>query len=128
MLLISTHATIVTKINKKCQFTFCSVYVSPFCFGSDIFLTSIQVVKEQPRTYSGKIVGHILRHTATKFAKLKPGEETAREALYKDELKEIFEDHHNSPLDEVPVPESPIEALQKNNLTQMPDDLDPIAT
>ena len=69
-----------------------------------------------------------MRHAATKFEKVKPGEETARESLYKDELKEIFEDYYNSPLDEVPVEESPIEALKKNNLTQMPANLDPIAT
>ena len=54
----------------------------------------LQLVKNQPKTYSGKIMKHILRHAATKFAKLKPGEETAQEALYKDELQEIFEDFH----------------------------------
>ena len=88
----------------------------------------LQFVKKQPRTFSGKIVKHILRHAATKFEKLKPGEETAREALYKDELKEIFEDYYNSPLDGVPVEESPIEALQKNHFAQTPTNLDPIAT
>ena len=35
---------------------------------------------------------HVLRHAATMFVKLKPGEETTHEALYKDELQEIFED------------------------------------
>ena len=88
----------------------------------------LQFVKKQPRTFSGKIVKHILRHAATKFEKVKTGEETAREALYKDELKEIFEDYYNSPLDEVPVEESPIEALQKNHFAQTPTNLDPIAT
>ena len=63
-----------------------------------------------------------MRHAANKFEKLKPGEETAREALYKDELKEIFEDYYNSPLDEVP------EALQKNHFAQTPANLNPIAT
>lgn len=69
-----------------------------------------------------------MRHAATKFEKVKPGEETPREALYKDELKEVFEDYYNNPLDEVPVEKSPVDTLHKNNLTQMPDNLDPIAT
>ena len=93
-----------------------------------IFFAYFQFVKEQPRTFSGKIVRHILRYAATKFEKVKPGEETPREALYKDELKEVFEDYHNNPLDEVPVEKSPVDTLHKNNLTQMPDNLDPIAT
>ena len=59
-----------------------------------ICLNYLQFVKNQPKTFSGKIIKHILRHAATKFAKLKPGEETAHEALYKDELQEIFEDFH----------------------------------
>ena len=92
------------------------------------FFAYLQFVKKQPRTFSGKTVRHILRHAATKFEKVKPGEETAREALYKDELKEVFEDYYNSPLDEVPVEESPVDALHKKNLMQMPDKLDPIAT
>ena len=72
-----------------------------------------------------------MRLAATKFEKVKPGEETPREALYKDELKEVFEDYYNSPLDEVPVEKSPVDTLPKNNLMQRPDNLDnvdPIAT
>ena len=69
-----------------------------------------------------------MRHAATKFEKVKPGEETPREALYKDELKEVFEDYYNNSLDEVPVEESPVDTLHKNNLMQMSDNLDPIAT
>ena len=59
-----------------------------------ICLIYLQFIKNQPKTYSGKIMKHILRHAATEFAKLKPGEETAQEALYKEELQEIFEDFH----------------------------------
>ena len=59
-----------------------------------ICLNYLQFVKNQPKTFSGKTIKHILRHAATKFAKLKPGEETAHEALYKDELQEVFEDFH----------------------------------
>ena len=57
-----------------------------------ICLNYLQFVKSQPKTFSGKIIKHVLRHAATMFVKLKPGEETTHEALYKDELQEIFED------------------------------------
>ena len=51
-------------------------------------------MKKQPKTFSGKIVKRVQRRAATKFQKLKPGEETARKALYKDELEKIFEDYN----------------------------------
>ena len=49
-------------------------------------------MKKQPKTFSGKIVKRVQRRAATKLRKLKPGEETARKALYKDEVEKIFED------------------------------------
>ena len=66
-----------------------------------ICLNDLQFVKNQPKTFSRKILKHILRHAATKFAKLKPGEETTHKALYKDELQEIFENFHELRIVEV---------------------------
>ena len=65
-------------------------------------------MKKQPKTFSGKIVKRVQRRAAAKFQKLKPGEETARTALNKDELEKIFEDYNS---DEELGDEAPAGAL-----------------
>ena len=64
---------------------------APACIHQKIH--SMQVVKKSlKKTYSGKIVRHILRNVATEFESLKPGEEHPREAPYREELREIAKD------------------------------------
>ena len=57
-------------------------------------LLNLQFVDEHPKTFSGKIVRHILRRTATKSEKLMPGEEIPEEAPYEDDLNQISEDNY----------------------------------
>ena len=60
-------------------------------YGPDI---SMQVMKNPPETYSGKIVRHVLRSVATKFESLKLGEEDPREDPYREELKQLAENYY----------------------------------